>query len=118
MKLLNKATGTILLTNVKRCDSFLCKLRGLQFQARLAPGEGLLLQEPGESRLGASIHMFFMRFSIATIWLDARMRVVDTCLAHPWRPYYAPRAPAQYTLETSPALLDKISVGDELVLED
>jgi uncharacterized membrane protein (UPF0127 family) len=118
MHLTNKTTGAILLTNVKRCSSFLCKLRGLQFRAALAEGEGLLLQEPNESRLGASIHMFFMRFSIATIWLDARLRVVDTCLAHPWRPYYAPRAPAQYTLETSPALLGKISVGDELALSE
>jgi len=87
------------------------------FRPELGEGEGLLLVERRESRVGASIHMFFMSFPIAAIWLDARFRVVDTCLAEPWRPFYAPRASAQYTLETFPELLTKISIGDELVLE-
>lgn len=117
MRLLQKSSGVILLTQVKWCNSFLCRLRGLMFRAALAPGEGLLLVERRESRLDTSIHMFFMRFAIATIWLDSHYKVVDTCLALPWRPMYAPKAPAQYTLETSPELLQKISIGDELVLE-
>jgi len=118
MRLLTASTNSVLLSNVKWCNTFFCRLRGLMFRAALAEGEGLLLVERRESRLDTSIHMFFMRFPIATIWLDARFRVVDTCLARPWRPYYAARAPAQYTLETFPALLDKISIGDELKLED
>lgn len=117
MRLLHKSSGAVLLTQVKWCDSFLCRLRGLMFRAELAPGEGLLLVEKRESRIDTSIHMLFMRFAIATIWLDAQYRVVDTCLAEPWRPMYFPKAAAQYTLETSPELLQKISVGDELVLE-
>ena len=117
MHLLHKSSHTVLLTQVKWCDSFLCRLRGLMFRAALAEGEGLLLVERRESRLDTSIHMLFMRFPIAAIWLDAKFRVVDTCRAEPWRPVYASRAPAQYTLETSPALLKKISIGDELVLE-
>lgn len=88
------------------------------FRRALAESEGLVLVERRESRIDTSIHMFFMRFPIAAIWLDARFRVVDTCLARPWRPFYAPRAPAQYTLETSPELLKKISIGDELVFEN
>ncbi len=118
MRLLNKSSKTVLLTQVKWCNSFLCRLRGLMFRAALAEGEGLLLVERRESRLDTSIHMFFMRFPIAAIWLDAHYRVVDTCLAQPWRPMYAPRAAAQYTLETSPKLLEKIAIGDELVLEN
>lgn len=118
MRLLHQSSNTVLLSNVKWCNSFFCRLRGLMFRSALAEGEGVLLVEGRESRLDTSIHMFFMRFPIAAIWLDARFRVVDTCLARPWRPYYAPRAPAQYTLETSPALLDKIKVGDELKFED
>ncbi len=117
MRLLHQPSNTVLLSNVKWCNTFFCRLRGLMFRAALAEGEGLLLVERRESRLDTSIHMFFMRFPIAAIWLDAHYRVVDTCLARPWRPYYAPRAPAQYTLETSPAMLDKISIGDELKFE-
>ncbi len=118
MRLIHKASGVTLLSNVKRCNTFFCRLRGLMFRSALAEGEGLLLVESRQSRIDTSIHMFFMRFPIAAIWLDARFRVVDTCLARPWRPFYAPRAPAQYTLETSPALLDKISIGDELTFEN
>lgn len=118
MKLLHKSSNTVLLTHVKWCSSFFCRLRGLMFRSALADGEGLLLVESRESRLDTSIHMLFMRFPIATIWLDAKYRVVDTCLALPWRPVYISRAPAQYTLETSPDLLKKISIGDELIFEN
>ena len=118
MRLLNASTNSVLLSNVTWCASFLCRLRGLMFRAALAEGEGLLLVERRDSRLDTAIHMFFMRFPIGVVWLDAGFRVVDTCLARPWRPYYAPRAPARYTLETSPALLDKIAIGDELKFED
>jgi hypothetical protein len=117
VRCLLKPANTLLLTNVKWCDSFFCRLRGLMFRPALADGEGLLLVEHRESRLDTSIHMFFMAFPIAAIWLDSHYRVVDTCLARPWRPYYAPRAPAQYTLETSPDLLTRISIGDELAFE-
>ena len=74
----------------------------------------MVLVEKRESRLDTSIHMFFVSFPIAAIWLDARFQVVDTCLAEPWRLFYASRAPAQYALEASPFLLQKVSVGDEL----
>lgn len=117
MRLIHKSTNTILLSNVQWCDSFFCRLRGLMFRRALAEGEGLLLVEGRESRMDTTIHMFFMNFPIAAVWLDARFRVVDTCWAKPWRPFYAPRAPAQYTLETSPELLKRISIGDELAFE-
>jgi uncharacterized membrane protein (UPF0127 family) len=114
MRLRHKPTDTILLDNVKWCNTFLCRLRGLTLRRPLAEGEGLVLVEKRESRLDTSIHMFFVSFPIAALWLDARFRVVDTCLAQPWRPFYASRAPAQYVLEASPSLLQKVSVGDEL----
>jgi uncharacterized membrane protein (UPF0127 family) len=117
VRCIHKQTGAPLLDRVTWCHSFFCRLRGLMFRRALAEGEGLLLVERRPSRLDASIHMFFMNFPIAAVWLDAQFRVVDTCLAQPWRPYYAPRAPAQYTLETSPELLKKISIGDELTFE-
>ena len=117
MRLRHKPTGTILLTNVKWCNTFLCHLRGLTLRGPLSEGEGLVLVEQRESRLDTSIHMFFVSFPIAVLWLDARLRVVDTCLAKPWRPFYASRAPAQYVLEASPPLLQKVSISDELAFE-
>ena len=80
----------------------------------LSPDEGLLLAFEGESVAGTAIHMFFMRFAIAAVWLDCEFRVVDSALARPWRPYYAPRTAAQYVLEAPPALLERVAVSDRV----
>jgi len=110
----HKSSGVVLLTHVKWCDTFLSRLRGLTLRGPLTESEGLVLVERRESRMDASIHMFFVSFPIAAVWLDTRFRVVDQCLAEPWRPFYAPKAPAQYVLEAAPSLLQKISTDDEL----
>jgi uncharacterized membrane protein (UPF0127 family) len=46
------------------------------------------------------------------VWVNAAGQVVDKVEALPWRPFYAPRAPARYTLETHPAFLAQVAVGD------
>lgn len=114
MRLRHSSSNTILLTHVKWCDTFLTRLRGLTFRAPLAEAEGLVLVERRESRMDTSIHMFFVSFPIAAVWLDSQFRVVDKRLAEPWRPFYAANTPAQYVLEAAPGLLQKISIGDEL----
>ncbi len=113
-----QTTGEVLLTRVQWCSSFACKLRGLMFRRQLPPGEGLLLVEAYESRASTAIHMLFMAFPIAAIWLDSSFRVVDKVLAKPWRPAYAPARAARYTLETHPDVLNRVSVGDVLSFED
>lgn len=62
--------------------------------------------------------MFFMLFSIGVVWLDAKGRVVDKCLAKPWRPAYAPREPAQYFIEANPLLIDRVEIGDILRFDE
>jgi len=109
--------GTSLPLRVRRCDTFLCRLRGLTFRRVLPPDEGLLFVESVESRVATSIHMFFVFFSIGVVWLAADGTVVDAQLAKPFRPYYAPRAPAQYFLEGSPALLEWVRLGEKLSIE-
>ena len=111
------STQEIILKDVKWCSSFVCKLRGLMFRRSLAAEEGLLLVEVGESRALTSIHMLFMNFPIGVIWLNGSFEVVDTVLARPWRLSYVPARPAQYTLETSPNILNKVQVGDHLIYE-
>lgn len=117
MRLTHKTTKQVLLNNVAWCDSFFSRLRGLMFRRALSENEGIVLVDTHESRLDTSIHMLFMFFSIAVVWLDSKFRVVDVCLARPWRLFYASRAPAQYVIEASPSLLEKISIGDELIFE-
>jgi uncharacterized membrane protein (UPF0127 family) len=118
INLRNRATGDTLLSRVKWCASYFCRLRGLMFRSGLRAGEALLFVEASESRVATTIHMFFVPFAIAVVWLDGAGRVVDKALAQPWRPAYAPRAPARYYLETHPAFLDRVSIGDELIFED
>jgi len=117
-QLVSNESGTVYLEHVRWCSSFLCKLRGLMFRHSLKPGEGLLMVEPSPSRAATAIHMFFMAFSIATIWMDDEFRVVDKVLAKPWRPAYVPAKAARYTLEAAPSLLDQIEVGDQLAFRD
>lgn len=110
----NRTQGTIVLARVKWCDSFTSRLRGLTFRRRLDADEGLMLVERASSIAATSIHMFFVFFPIAAIWLDDSFRVVDKKLARPWRPFYAARAPARYVLEAAPGVLDRIAIGDQL----
>lgn len=116
-KLTRRRDGVTLLSRVVWCDSFGCRLRGLMFRRRLPADEGLLLVEDRTSRSSAAIHMLFMRFPIAAIWLDDGFRVVDAVHARPWRPVYVPSQAARYTLEANPDLLATVEIGDELVFE-
>lgn len=84
------------------------------FRRKLADGEGLLLVEQFSGRLSASIHMLFMAFPIAVIWMDHEFVVVDKIIANPWRPVYLPRHAAQYTLEALPTLLEVVELGARL----
>jgi hypothetical protein len=107
-----------LLTRVKWCDTFGSRLRGLTLRRSLAEDEGLLLVEARAGIAATSIHMFFVNFPIAAVWLDDDRRVVHVARAKPWRPYYASPRPARYVLEGPPSLLDRISIGDVLRFEE
>lgn len=114
----NTQNGAVILDRVRLCESFLCHLKGLQFVRHLPADEGLLFVTGSESRANTTIHMFFMFFSIGVIWMDASGKVVDRCLAKPWRPAYAPRAAAQYYLEANTQVLDKVQIGDILRFDE
>ena len=111
-------SGEALLRRVRWGASFASRLRGFMFRRGLAPGEALLMVEPRASQAGTSIHMLFVSFPLGVVWLDDAGRVVDKVEARPWRPYYAPRGPARYILETHPDFLPRVAVGDVLAFED
>ena len=79
----------MLLNRIAWCDSFGAKLRGLMFRRSIDADEGLMLVEDRAGIAATAIHMFFVPFDIAAIWLDDDLRIVHTALAKPWRPYYA-----------------------------
>jgi len=103
---------------VEFCDTFLCRLRGLMFRPRLNPDDGLLLVEKRDSRLDASIHMFFVSFDLAVIWINSDRVVVDKVLAKSWKPAYFPKAEATYTLEIHPNHWADYEIGDKVEFKD
>ncbi|MDZ4764920.1 MAG: DUF192 domain-containing protein [Chloroflexota bacterium] len=117
-RLQNAQTGAVILPRARWCASFWCHLRGLQFRSHLDEDEGLLFVFDKESRSSTSIHMFFVYFDIGVVWLNAAGEVVDKQLAKPWRPMYAPRAPAQYFIEANPSLLDRVTIGDRIQFDE
>ena len=114
----NADTGTVILAQAKLCVSFWCHFRGLQLVPHLSENEGLLFVTAFEGRSHTAIHMFFMRFDIGVVWLDASGKVVDKRLAKTWRPAYAPSAPARYYVEANPSILDRVQVGDHLRFDE
>ena len=114
VKVVRRSTGEVLVESARWCSSSLCRLRGLQFRSRLQPGEALILVEELDTMMSSSIHMFFVFFPIAAVWINSQGQVTSAQLAKPWRPYYASPKPARYVLETSPDFLNRIAAGDEV----
>jgi uncharacterized membrane protein (UPF0127 family) len=100
------------------CSSFFCRFKGLMFLPGLGEFEGLLLVEDNESRINSAIHMFFMRFDIAVIWINSQLQVVDVKIARKGHPFYLPAAPSKYTLETHPDRFFDFRIGDILSFND
>lgn len=102
---------------VKYCTSFLCKLRGLTFRRTIPNNWGLLMVYTHDNRVDTAIHMMFVYFDLAVVWINAAGEVVDVKLAKAWRPFYAPQKPARYVLEMAAGHLNDFSVGDRVSIE-
>jgi uncharacterized membrane protein (UPF0127 family) len=101
---------------VKYCASFWDNFKGLMFTPAIATDGGVLLVESFDGRSNTAIHMFFMRFDIAAIWINSNLEVVDCKLAKRWAPALVPQAPARYVLETHTNNLAFYQPGDKLLL--
>ncbi len=94
------------------CTSFWSKFRGLMFRRRLSEYAGIILAEKSSSKVNSAIHMLFMNFDIAVVWLDSAFRVVDAKIARRWQPIVVPQSPAQFILETHPDRIGDFKIGD------
>ena len=113
-KIIHRESGRVIVERARWCDGCFSKMRGFTVRWKLKPGEGLVLVENSEGKVSAGVTMLFCFLDLGVIWLDATGRVVDTVIAKPWRPSYMPKAPAQYVVETDPAMLEQVAVGDHL----
>jgi len=103
---------------VKYCDTFLTQLRGFTLRSHLALNEGLVLVGTRDSRLDSSIHMLFVSFDLAVIWINSHMQVVDKVLAKSWRPAYFSKQPAKYVLEVHPKRWEEFQIGDTVLFKN
>jgi uncharacterized membrane protein (UPF0127 family) len=113
----NLTQKNIALPKGRWCANGWLHFRGLMLQPSLPEDEGLIFVYRSSSKTNTTIHMFFVFFSIGVVWLDENLKVVDAKLAKPWRPYYAPKAPAQYFIEAKPSILERVAIGDQLRFE-
>ncbi len=95
-------------------ESFFSKFLGLMFRRDLPRNHGLLIDEHAESRLNTSIHMLFMLFDIAAIWINQDLNVVDKRIALKGHPAYMSITPARYVLELNTENFLDFKIGDQL----
>jgi uncharacterized protein len=95
--------------HIRRADTFMLRLLGLMFKPRLPDHEGLLI-EPC-----ASVHTFWMRFSIDVLFIDKQGRV---CAIHeavkPFRVAFMVGAHAVLELNAGEAARHGLKVGSVL----
>ena len=109
----NRTQQTTLAGRAVAARTFWQRLRGLMGRPSLPAGEGLVLF--GDS----SIHMFFMRFPIDVLYLDAELRVLRQQEAMPpWTIGPLVRG-CRYIVELPPGTIrdSRTTVGDSIALE-
>lgn len=99
------------------CDTFFSRFAGLMFRQSLDVDSGIILVNKKEDRVNSSIHMLFMNFDIAVIWLSENYCVVDLILARKWDLVHSPKIDAKYVLEIHHTHLSDFCKGDVLQLD-
>lgn len=84
------------------------------FRRSLGLEDSLLLVQARDSVLDSGIHMMFVNFDLAVVWINAGGIVVDVRLAQAWKPAYMPQKPARYVLEMHATRLGEFQIGDQV----
>ena len=108
----NVTRGTTVASRVRVASSPADRTVGLLKTPEVRPGEGLWIERT------PSIHMFFMRYPIDAVFVDAGGRVTKVVSnLRPWRVvWWAPRARDCLELRAGAAAASNTQVGDELRL--
>ena len=101
-------TGEVLVERLLVAQTFLQRLRGLQFARPLEPDCGLLL------RHCRSVHTMWMRFAIDVVFLNAEFEIQEIRTGTlPWR-FVIPRAPhAAHVVELTAGCSQRLFVGQK-----
>ena len=112
--LYNRTKKRKIMERVRFADSFYLKLRGLMFERGENFNYALVFPFGREARAEASIHMLFVFFPIAAVYLDSGKRVVDMAKMKPFALNYTPKKPAAFIVELPEEKANGISIGDRL----
>jgi uncharacterized protein len=106
----NTTRGTAVGDRIRVAASLRDRTVGLLGTPELSPGDGLWIEH------APSIHMFFMRYAIDAVFIDAGGRVTKVVPdLRPWRVvWWAPGARDCLELPVGAAKAAAIQVGDEL----
>ena len=106
---LTKDDGTVISERCLLATTPFARSKGLLGRSSLEPGEGMLFRPAG------SIHMFFMRFAIDTVFCDRELVVLEVVRdLRPWR--VAGHKGAKVVIELPVGAADAVRPGDRLVL--
>jgi len=117
-KLTTQSNLNPVVLSVEWADTFFSRFMGLMGRKDIDQSTGLVLVLDKESRINAAIHMLFMRFNIAVIWLSEDFKVIDKIIAKKWHLSYQPQAAAKYILETNPANFSLFDIGDKIQISN
>lgn len=114
MKIFNKSNNKVLAENVEVAAHTFSRMRGLLGRNGLKSGEALII------RHCASVHTFFMRFTIDVVFVDRNSRVVKAVpRLKPWRitPFYAG---SSFCIELPEGAIEAASIdtGTELIFSE
>ncbi|MDP8566392.1 DUF192 domain-containing protein [Methylophilus aquaticus] len=107
-QVIHESTQSVLVTDLKRADSFFKRLIGLMFTRELAQSHGLLISPCQQ------IHTQFMHYAVDVMFLDANNKVLHIERAmKPWR-FSKFHKQAKHVLEVNAGAASMVSAGDTL----
>ena len=109
-----KSNNKILLKKVKIADNMILRAKGLMFEKKKNFDYALVFYFSNESRIGCSLHMLFMNFSVDVLFLDTQKKVVDKVTLKPWILNYTPKKAAKYVVEMPQNTTKNIKLNDKI----
>ncbi|HNV01283.1 MAG TPA: DUF192 domain-containing protein [archaeon] len=109
-----KLNGKTIMKKVKLATTPLERMKGLMFEDEKKFNYALVFTSPNEGKLESSLHMMFVFFPIAAIFLDANKIVVDKTTLTPFTVNYTPKKAAKYVIELPVKEAKVIKIKDKV----
>lgn len=109
-----KLNGKTIMKKVKLATTPLERMKGLMFEDEKKFNYALVFTSPNEGKLESSLHMMFVFFPIAAVFLDSNKIVVDKTTLTPFTVNYTPKKAAKYVIELPVKEAKVIKIKDKV----